>query len=208
MATNCYGLDADYFIRLCAREFSPDVIRNQRPEDLARAFARAARTACADVLGEAEFAAPAPMAPKYLGMGEWSDAATAAPAPAAQKRPDGVNISDAPAGFSRPDSPPPALPEKRQPAADDAIWELESTIKDLARQKSTEYRARYLGECKGILRCIGMLGLWSDAGLTSWRVKILEAHLKAIENSEAAGVPVPEEIKARELFWLAIHRQA
>lgn len=54
--TNAYGLDADYFIRLCAREFSPAVIRNQTPECLARAFARAARTACAEVLGEAEFA--------------------------------------------------------------------------------------------------------------------------------------------------------
>lgn len=52
---NQYGLDSDYFIRLCAREFNPDVIRNQNPEDLARAFARAARTACAEVLGEAEF---------------------------------------------------------------------------------------------------------------------------------------------------------
>lgn len=52
---NANGLDADYFIRLCAREFNPDVIRNQNPEDLARAFARAARTACAEVLLEQEF---------------------------------------------------------------------------------------------------------------------------------------------------------
>lgn len=51
---NEYGLDADYFIRLCAREFSPE-IRNQNPKDLARAFARAARTACAEVLLEPEF---------------------------------------------------------------------------------------------------------------------------------------------------------
>lgn len=52
---NQYGLDADYFIKLVRREFSPDVIRNQRPEDLARSFARAARTACAGVLREDEF---------------------------------------------------------------------------------------------------------------------------------------------------------
>lgn len=52
---NQFGLDADYFIKLCRREFSPDVIRNQRPEDLARSFARAARTACAGVLREDEF---------------------------------------------------------------------------------------------------------------------------------------------------------
>lgn len=55
MADNQFGLDSDYFIKLCAREFSPDVIRNQTPKDLARAFARAARTACAEVLAEAEF---------------------------------------------------------------------------------------------------------------------------------------------------------
>lgn len=52
---NQYGLDADYFTRLCVREFNPDVIRNQRPDDLARALARAARTACAAVLLEQEF---------------------------------------------------------------------------------------------------------------------------------------------------------
>lgn len=55
MADNQFGLDADYFIRLCAREFNPEVIRNQAPADLARAFARAARTACAEVLREEEF---------------------------------------------------------------------------------------------------------------------------------------------------------
>lgn len=52
---NQFGLDAAYFINLCKREFSPEVIRNHRPEDLARAFARAARTACAGVLREDEF---------------------------------------------------------------------------------------------------------------------------------------------------------
>lgn len=57
---NEYGLDADYFIRLCAREFNPEVIRNQNPQDLARAFARAAHTACAEVLQEREFQASAP----------------------------------------------------------------------------------------------------------------------------------------------------
>lgn len=29
--SNEYGLDTDYFIRLCEREFNPDVIRRQRP---------------------------------------------------------------------------------------------------------------------------------------------------------------------------------
>lgn len=55
MATNTYGLDTDYFTRLCEREFSASSISNQTPEDLARAFARAARTACSHVLREEEF---------------------------------------------------------------------------------------------------------------------------------------------------------
>lgn len=52
---NEHGLDVDYFTRLCAREFNPDVIRRQRPDDLARALARAPRTACSKVLREDEF---------------------------------------------------------------------------------------------------------------------------------------------------------
>lgn len=67
--TNEYSLDADYFIKLCAREFTPDVIRNQRPADLARAFARAARTACADVLSETEFV-PAEQTIKWTPLSE------------------------------------------------------------------------------------------------------------------------------------------
>lgn len=52
---NAYGLDADYFIRLCKREFNDDVIGSQTPSDLARAFARASRTADASVMNEPEF---------------------------------------------------------------------------------------------------------------------------------------------------------
>lgn len=55
MPTNEYGLDVDYFTKLCAREFNPSVIRNRRPDDLARALLRAARTACAAVMREEEF---------------------------------------------------------------------------------------------------------------------------------------------------------
>lgn len=52
---NAFGLDADYFQRLCKREFNDDVIRSQTPSDLARAFARASRTADASVMNEPEF---------------------------------------------------------------------------------------------------------------------------------------------------------
>ncbi len=52
---NAYGLDADYFIRLFARELSPDVVRNQTPACLARVLLRAARTASEQVFAELEF---------------------------------------------------------------------------------------------------------------------------------------------------------
>lgn len=52
---NEYRLDVDYFTKLCAREFNPDMIRRQPPQDLASALARAARAACAGVLREEAF---------------------------------------------------------------------------------------------------------------------------------------------------------
>jgi hypothetical protein len=52
---NQYGLDAEYFNRLFARELAPDVVRNQTPACLARVLLRAARTACPGVLREEEF---------------------------------------------------------------------------------------------------------------------------------------------------------
>ncbi|WP_437880868.1 hypothetical protein [Pseudomonas sp. LRF_L74] len=53
--TNPYGLDADYFNRLFARELHPSVVHNQSPDCLARVLARAARTASSSVLAESEF---------------------------------------------------------------------------------------------------------------------------------------------------------
>lgn len=52
---NTYGLDADYFNRLFARELTPDVVRNQTPTCLARVLLRAARTASEQVFSELEF---------------------------------------------------------------------------------------------------------------------------------------------------------
>lgn len=52
---NEYGLDVDYFTKLCAREFNPESISRQAPSCLARSLARAARTACPGVLAEHEF---------------------------------------------------------------------------------------------------------------------------------------------------------
>lgn len=84
----------------------------------------------------------------------------------------------------------------------DALWELESSIKDLARQSEGEYRARYYAGAVGFLRGLHMMRVVDAEERNRWKVKILEAHLQAIAQCEAAGDVVPEEIKRREAFEL------
>ncbi|WPP47730.1 hypothetical protein [Pseudomonas sp. AN-1] len=84
----------------------------------------------------------------------------------------------------------------------DALWELESSIKDLARQVEGEYRARYYAGAVGFLRALHMMRVVDAEERNRWKVKILEAHLQAIAQCEAAGEVVPEEIKRREAFKL------
>ncbi|MOA14530.1 hypothetical protein D3C78_1346360 [compost metagenome] len=84
----------------------------------------------------------------------------------------------------------------------DALWELESSIKDLARQSEVEYRARYYAGAVGFLRGLHMMRVVDAEERNRWKVKILEAHLQAIAQCEAAGEVVPEEIKRREAFEL------
>lgn len=90
---------------------------------------------------------------------------------------------------------------------DTALYALDCAIKDLARQEETEYRARYYGECKGKLACLVILGVVNYAERHEWKVKILEAHLQAIAQCEAAGEVVAEGIKLREAFWLKHHQE-
>jgi hypothetical protein len=205
MSTNEYGLDADYFIRLCAREFSPEVIRNQRPDDLARAFARAARTADAEVLLEQEFTSKPlrrlPVTPELptIAVAEAGKRAQA----------EGGTLDQIFAAILEQTPCPEAWPQQGaqdvQPETfrkSDALWELESSIKDLARQIEGEYRARYYAGAVGFLRALHMMRVVDAEERNRWKVKILEAHLQAIAQCEAAGEVVPEEIKRREAFEL------
>lgn len=84
----------------------------------------------------------------------------------------------------------------------DALWELESSIKDLARQVEGEYRARYYAGAVGFLRALHMMRVVDAEERNRWKVKILEARLQAIAQCEAAGEVVPEEVKRREAFEL------
>ncbi len=52
--TNRYGVDVSYFRNVINRELNRS-LRDFKPDELARVFARMARTACEEVLTEAEF---------------------------------------------------------------------------------------------------------------------------------------------------------
>jgi hypothetical protein len=65
---NRFNLNVDYFNDLVAREFSPDVIKNQTPEDLARAFMRAAVAANPKVTEHPEFRTGIPTGAKVVNL--------------------------------------------------------------------------------------------------------------------------------------------
>lgn len=90
----------------------------------------------------------------------------------------------------------------------DLLAELDSAIKDLSRQEAGEYRARYLGEALGFLRALSLLDAVDLADMYRWKARIVETHLQAIAQCEAAGEVVPEDIKRREAFRLEILRTA
>lgn len=81
---------------------------------------------------------------------------------------------------------------------EDMLCELDSTIKDLARQDSTEYRGRYFGESRGILRTLGLLGMLDDVEHAELKVKIDTAHQQAIAECEAAGEPLDPVVAGKE----------
>lgn len=67
------------------------------------------------------------------------------------------------------------------------IWELDSVIKDLSRQETTEHRCRYYGEAKGMIKTLCLLNIIDDGEATQVRQKLWDAHDQAIKNCLAAG---------------------
>lgn len=83
---------------------------------------------------------------------------------------------------------------------DGLLWELDSTIKDLARQETTEYRCRYFGEAKGMLKSLCLLRIVDDAEAAQLRLKLTQAHDQAIKQCLAAGQHIdPVDLRRHEL---------
>lgn len=79
---------------------------------------------------------------------------------------------------------------------------LAANLGDLARQNTTEFRARYYGDCKGILKTLIMIGWLDPAEGEQWRADILSAHLQAIQQCNDDGQSVDSAVMAREQFQL------
>lgn len=80
------------------------------------------------------------------------------------------------------DTPPPPRPD-----VPTLLAELAGTIRDLERQVSNEYRAKFYGECRGILKALFMAQLINDTEREQWAADIYRANLQAVDQCTAAG---------------------
>lgn len=85
---------------------------------------------------------------------------------------------------------------------DTILWNLSNAVRDVERQESNEYRARYHGECRAFVSTLRIAGLISDTEAAQWRADILKASLASAEKCAAAGDPGDEMQLSRERFQL------
>ena len=85
---------------------------------------------------------------------------------------------------------------------DGVLWQLDASLKDLARQETTEYRGRYYGECTAILKTLRMIGWIDSAEDGQWYADILAAHQLAIGRCQAAGLAVEQSVIDQEAYRL------
>lgn len=85
---------------------------------------------------------------------------------------------------------------------DQLFYELESTINDLERQNTTEYRGRYYGECRALRKALFVIGWIDEAESARIHLRILQAHQKALQQCVEAGDSIAEDELRRETFRL------
>lgn len=85
---------------------------------------------------------------------------------------------------------------------DQLFYELESTISDLERQNTTEYRGRYYGECRALRKALFVIGWIDEAESARIHLRILQAHQKALQQCVDAGETIAEDELRRETFRL------
>lgn len=89
-----------------------------------------------------------------------------------------------------------------QRGKDQLFYELESTISDLERQNSTEYRGRYYGECRALRKALFVIGWIDEAESARIHLRVLQAHQKALQQCIDAGESIAEDELRRETFRL------
>jgi hypothetical protein len=80
------------------------------------------------------------------------------------------------------------------------VWLLDQTIKDLQRQKATEFRSRLFGECLAMHKTLTLIGWLDPAEAETLYLQIVEAHDRALAQCLHAGEVVSPDVLRKEAF--------
>ncbi|WP_218176453.1 hypothetical protein [Pseudomonas putida] len=80
------------------------------------------------------------------------------------------------------------------------VWLLDQTIKDLQRQKATEFRSRLFGECLAVHKTLVLIGWLDAAEAETLYLQIVEAHHRALEQCLHAGEVISPDVLRKEAF--------
>ncbi len=79
---------------------------------------------------------------------------------------------------------------------------LADTIRDLARQDSPEFRGKFFGECRGLLKTLRLGNTLDEDQREQWSADIYRASIQAAEQCAANGCPVDRHALAQQRFQL------
>lgn len=86
---------------------------------------------------------------------------------------------------------------------DALIWQLSNTVRDLERQIQNEFRAKYFGECRALLKAMRILELLPERELDQWSADIYRACLQSAgQCAEAGDLPNQTELRRHEFQLL------
>ncbi|MEW5511901.1 hypothetical protein ABGT16_04710 [Pseudomonas asiatica] len=80
------------------------------------------------------------------------------------------------------------------------VWLLDQTIKDLQRQKATEFRSRLFGECLAVHKTLVLIGWLDSREAETLYLQIVEAHQRALEQCLHAGEVISPDMLRKEAF--------
>lgn len=82
------------------------------------------------------------------------------------------------------------------------LHQLKGAISDLARQNTNEYRARYYGEARALLKSLVILEWIEATEAQQWRADIHATHQQSVGQCQAAGEFVDVQVIEQAAFRL------